>query len=111
MVPWLVVVLDVCVRMSFRKLECKPASLVMLGGISVLVFRVWGQVLSLPTGGSASVNMMLGVLCPSITLRAVVSPSSLCVTAACDLTLPMRVLYLMLSLVCMMFSTNFRRCV
>ena len=55
------------------------ASLVMLGGVPLfLVFRVWGQVLSPPTGGSASVNIMSGVLYPST--------SSLCVTPVCDFT-------------------------
>ena len=40
--PWLAVVLDVCIRMSLRKLECKSASVVMIGGESLLVLRVWG---------------------------------------------------------------------
>ena len=110
MVLWLVVVLDVCVRMSLRKLECKSASLVILGGVPFPFFRVWGQVLSPPTGGSASVNIMSGVLCPSTTLRAAVSVSSLCVTPVCDLTLPVCVLYPMLSLVRMMLSASYRRC-
>ena len=82
----------------------------MLGGVSLLVFRVWGQVLSPPTGGSASVNIMSGVLYPSTTLRSVVSPSSMCVTPVCDFTLPMCVSYPMLSLVCMMLSPSCRRC-
>jgi len=83
------VVLNVCVRMSLRKLECKSANLVMLDGVSLLVFRVWGRILSPPTGGSALVNIPSGVLFSSSTLRAVVSASSLCVTPVCDLTLPM----------------------
>ena len=82
-------VLDVCVRMSLRKLECKSASLVMLAGVFLLVFRVWDQVLSPPTVGSASVDIMSGDLCLSTTLRAVVYASSLCVTPVCHLTLPM----------------------
>ena len=41
MVPWLVVAMDVCVRMSLRRLECKSANLVMLGGVS-LSFSVFG---------------------------------------------------------------------
>jgi len=94
MVPWLFVGLDVCVQMSLLKLECKSASLVRIGGESFLVFRVWGQVLSPPTDGSASVNIMSGVLCLSTTLRAAVIALSLCVTPVCDLTLPMCVLYL-----------------
>ena len=110
MVPWLAVVLDVCVLMSLRRLECKSDSLVMLGGVSFPFFLVWGQVLSPPMGGSASVNIMSGVLCSSTTLRATVSASSLCVTPVCNLTLPMCVLYPMLSLVCMMLSANWRRC-
>ena len=61
MVPWRVVVLCVCVRMSLRRLECISASLVMLGGVSFLGFRIWGQFLSPPTGGSASTNIMSGV--------------------------------------------------
>ncbi len=90
MLPWRVVVLDVCARMSLHTLECdKSASLVMLGGVPLPFVRVWGQVLSPPTGGSASVNIMSGVLCPSTTLRAAVSASALCVTPVFDLTLPM----------------------
>ena len=64
----------------------------MLGGVSMLVVRVWDQVLSPPTGGFASLDIILGNLCPSTTLRVVVSASSLCVTPVCDLTLPMCVL-------------------
>ncbi len=36
--------------------------------------------------------------------------SSLCVTPACDFTLPMCVVYPMLSLVCLMLSASCRRC-
>jgi hypothetical protein len=104
------VVLDVCVRMSLRKLECKSANLVMLGGMFLLVFRIRGQVLSPPTGGSSSVKIMYGVLCPSTTLQATVFAPSSCVTLVCNLTLPMCVLYPKLSLVCMMVSANCRRC-
>jgi hypothetical protein len=43
---------------SLRRLECSSASLVMVGGEFLLVVRIWGQVLSPPTGGSASVNIM-----------------------------------------------------
>jgi len=78
MVPLLVVVLDVCDRMSLHRLVCRSANLVMLDGVSLLVFRVWGQVLSPPTSGSALVNIMSGALGPSTTLRAVVSTSSMC---------------------------------
>jgi hypothetical protein len=92
MAPWLVVVLYLCVRMSLRKLESKSASLPMLDDVSLLVFRVWDQVLSPLTGGSASVNILSGDLCPSTTLCAVVSASSFCVTPVCDFTLPMCVL-------------------
>ena len=92
-------VLDVCARMILRSQECRSANLVTLGGVSLLFLLIWGQVLSPPIGGSASVNVMSGVLCPSTTLRADVSASSLCVTPVCDLTLPMCVLYPMLSLV------------
>ena len=103
-------VLDECVRMNLRKLECKSAKLVMLGGVSLLGFRIWGQILSPPTGGSTSVKIMSGVLCPSTTLQAAVFASSLCVTLVCDLALPMCVIYPKLSLVCMMVSANCRRC-
>ena len=58
MVPWVFVALVVCVRMSLHRLECSSASLVMLGGVSLLVFRIWGQPLSPPTGGFASVKIM-----------------------------------------------------
>ena len=92
-------VLDVCARMIFRRLECRSANLATLGGVSLLVLLIWGRVLSPPTGGFASVNIMSGVLCPSTTLLAVVSASSLCVTPVCDLTLSMCGLYPMLSLV------------
>jgi len=64
MVPWLVVVLGVCVRMSLRKLECKSASFVMIGGVSFPFCRVWGHALSHPTGGSTSVNIMWGFCVP-----------------------------------------------
>ena len=63
--------------MILRRLECRSANFVILGGVSFLGFLIWGQVLSTHVGGSASVNIMSGVLCPSTTLRAVVSASSL----------------------------------
>ncbi len=100
----------VCVQISLRKLVCRSASLIELGGVSLLAFRICGHVLSPPTGGFASVNIMSGVLCPVTTLRADVSDSSLCLTHVCDFTLPMCVVYPMLSLVCMMSSANCRRC-
>jgi len=65
--------------MSFCKLECSSASLVMMGGDSLLVFRIWGHVLSPPTGGSASVIIMSGILCPSTILR-----SCVCFVIVCD---------------------------
>ena len=102
--------LGVCVLMILRRLKCRLASLSMLGVVSCLVVRSWGQVLSPPIGGSASVNIMYGVLSPSTTLRAVVSASSLCVTPVCDLTLPMCVLYPMLSLVRIISSASRKRC-
>ena len=102
--------LDVCVQMSLRRLECKSANLATLGDVSFPYFRVWGQVLSPPTGWPASMNIMSGILCPSTTLRAVVSASSLYVTPVCDLPLPMCVLYPMSSLVCMRVSASCRRC-
>jgi hypothetical protein len=61
LVPGFVVVLEVCVRVSLRRLEYRSASLVMVGGESLIVVRIWGQVLSPPTGGSALVNIMSGV--------------------------------------------------
>ena len=72
--------------------------------------RIWSQVLCPPIGGSTSVNIMSAVLCPSTTLRAVVSASSLCATPVCDITLPMCVLYPKLSLVRMMSSASCKRC-
>ncbi len=42
MVPWLLVVLDVCVRMSLRRLECKSASFVMMGGVPIPFFSHLG---------------------------------------------------------------------
>ena len=110
MVRWVFVALVSCVQMSLRRLECRSASLVVIDGVSLLVFRDWGQVLSPPTGGLASVNIISGVLCPSTTLRAGVSASSLCVNPACDFTLPMWVLYPMLSLGRMMLSASCKRC-
>ena len=91
-------VLDVCVRIILRSMECRSANLVTLGGVSLPVLLIWGQVLSPPIGGSAAMNVMSGVLSPSTTLQAVVSASALCVTPVCDLTFPMCVLYPMLSL-------------
>jgi len=81
-----------------------------LGVVSLLFYLIWGQDLSPLIGGSASVNVMSGVLCPSTTSRAVVSASSVCVTPVCDLTLPMCVLYPMSSFVWMMLSVSCRRC-
>ncbi len=102
-------VLVVCDRMISRTLEYKSASLVMFGGASLLVFLICGQVRSLPMGGSASVNIMSGGMCPSTTLRVDVSASSLCVTPVWDLILPICALSPMLSLVCMMSSASCRR--
>ncbi len=99
-------VLYVCVWISLHRLVCRLASLAKLGCESLMVFRICGHVLSPPTGGFASVNIMLGVLRTSTTLRAAVSASSLCVTPVCDLTLPMCVVNPMLSLVCIMLSAS-----
>ena len=85
--------LEMCVRMILRRLESRSANLVTLGVVSLLFSFIWGQVLSPPIGGSASENVMSGVLRPSTTSRAAVSASSLCVTSVCDLILPMCVLY------------------
>ncbi len=92
-------VLDVCARTILRRLEWRSANLVTLGGVFLLALLIWGQVISFLTGGFASVNIKSDVMCPATTLRAVVSAPSLCVTLVWDLTLPMCVLYLMLSLV------------
>ena len=73
--------------------------MIIRGGVSFLFFLVWAQVLSPPIGGSTSVNITSGVLCPSTTLKADVFASSLCVTPVCDLTLTMYVLDPKLSLV------------
>ena len=85
--------------MSLRRLECRSTNFVTVGGVSLLVLRIWGQVLSPPTDGSPSVNIMSDVLCPSTTLLAAVYASSLYVTPVCDFHLPMCVLYPMLFLV------------
>ncbi len=98
-----------CVHLSLRRLECRSASLVVVGGDSLRVVRIWGHVLSPPTGGSALVNNISGGLCPSTSLRAVVSASILCVAPVCDLTLPICVLYPMVSLVCMIPSPSRKR--
>ena len=74
-----VVLLGVCVRMSLCKLACRSARLCMLNGVSFLVPRNWGHVLSPLIGGSASVNIMYGVLCPFATLRA-----NVCFVVMCD---------------------------
>ncbi len=109
MVPGLVVRLGVCDRVSLRRLECRSASLVMEGVEFWLVVRFWGQVLSPPTGGFASVNIKSSVLCPSVPLRAALSASSWCGTPVCDFTLPICVRYPMLSLVCMIPSVSRKR--
>ncbi len=62
MVLGLVVELELSIRMSLRRLGCRSASLVIVGVESWLVVRIWGQVRSPPTGGSASLNIMSGVL-------------------------------------------------
>ena len=109
MVMWQVMLLGVCVRMSLCKLECRSARLCMMDGVFFWVPRIWGHVRSpLIICGFASVNIVSGALCPSTTLREVVSASSLCVTPVCDLTLPMCVLYPMLSRVRTMSSASYR---
>ncbi len=57
-IVFLVSALGICVRVSLRKLECRSASLVILGGVSLFIFWSWGHVPSPPTGGFASVNIM-----------------------------------------------------
>ena len=47
MVLWQAVVLGVCVLMVLRRLERRSASLSMLGVVSCLFSRSWGQVLAL----------------------------------------------------------------
>ncbi len=90
-------VLDVCVRMILRRIERGLTNFATLGGVLFYFFLIWGKVLSHLISGSVSMYVMSGVLCPSTTLRVDVSASSLYVTPAYDLTLPMRVLYPMLS--------------
>ena len=51
--PWLVMGSEVFVRVSLRKLECRSANFVMVGGKSLLVVRILGLVLRPPTGRSA----------------------------------------------------------
>ncbi len=53
MVLGLVMVLDVCVWISLRRLVLRLVSLVEVGGASLRVFRIYGHVRSPPTGGSA----------------------------------------------------------
>ncbi len=79
---------------------CRSASLVELDCVSLRVFRILGHVQSPPIGGYVSVNIMSGGLCPSTTLRADVSASSLCVTPVCDLILPMCVVLIPYCLLC-----------
>ncbi len=64
MVPWVSVALFVRVRMSLRRLECMSASLVMLSGVFLLVFRVWSQDLSPPMGGYAPIKLWRVVCVP-----------------------------------------------
>ncbi len=73
-------VLDVCVRMSLRRLECRSANLVTLGGVSFFIFLVWGQVLSPPICGSASVNIMSGFF---VSLYHV-SSGCVCLVVVCE---------------------------
>ncbi len=108
MVLWRDVVLVVCVRISLCKLEWRSAKSCMLDVVSSLVPRICGHVLSPFIGGSAYVNVMSEVFCPSTTPRAAASALSLCVILVCDLTLPMCVLYPILSLVRMMSSASNR---
>ena len=108
MVLWRVMVLGVCLRMSLCRLEWRYARLCVVGVLSLLVPLSFGHARSPLIGGSASVNMMSGVLCPCTTPLAALSASSLWVTPVCDLTLPMCVLYPELSLVRMMSSARCR---
>ena len=73
----LVVVLGVCFRMSLCKLACSSARLCVVGVLSFLGTRSFGHVRSPLIGGSASVNVISGVLCPSTTPLAALSASSL----------------------------------
>ena len=104
----MVVVLGVCFRMSLCRLECRSARLCVEGVLSLFVSRSFGHVRSPLIGGSAYVNMISGVFCPSTTPRAAESASSLWVTPVCDLTFPMCVMYPELSLVRMMSSARCR---
>jgi len=98
-----------CCLMILRRPECRLGSLVNMVAVSWLIVQSFGQDLSPYTGGSAHMNIMSGSLCPSTTLRAASSASSLCVTPVCDFTLPMCVLYSRVSLVLMMPSASFKR--
>ncbi len=81
----------------------------MVGVLSFLVSRIWDHVRSPLTGGSSSVNIMSGSFCPSTKPRAAMSASSLWVTPVFDLTLPMCVMYPILSLVRMELFASCRR--
>ena len=94
--------------MSLCKLACMSARLCVVGVLFLLASLTFGHVRSPLIGGSASVNIISGVFCPSTTPRAAESASSLWVTPVCDLTLPMCVLYPELSLVRMMSSARCR---
>ena len=95
--------------MSLCKFEWRSAELYMMGVVSFMVPRILGHVLSPLMGFSASMNVMSGVFGPSTTPRAAASASSLCyATPVCDLTLPMCVIYPLLSLVRRMSSASCR---
>jgi len=108
MVLWRVVVLGVSVRMSLCKLQWRSVKLCMLGVVVFWVPRICDHVLSPRIGRSAYVNVISGVFRPSTTPRVAASTSSLYVTPVCDLTLPMCVLYPILSRVRMMSSASCR---
>ena len=69
--------LGVRFRMSLCRLECRSARLCEVGVLSFFGTRSFGHVRNPLIGGSASVNMISGVLCPFTTPLAVVSASSL----------------------------------
>ena len=57
------------------------------------LFDLWPCAQASYGGGSASVKVMSGLVLPSTTLWAPTSASSLQTTPVCDLTFPIRVVY------------------
>jgi len=109
MVLGFVAELEVFVLLSLRRPEWRSDNLVSECVEYRLVVRCCGQVCSPPISRSALVNVMCGALWPSTIFQTAVSTSSLRVTPVSNLTLPMYVLYPVLSLVRIISSSSSRR--